>query len=388
MDFSKKTLDMKEQESDKADELTVLESHFHNLADEVVSSREELERRVEERTVKLEKANAFLSQEINERKHAEEALKRSEQSYRTLAENIPVIIYRVYTRENNRIQFFSKVSELLIGYKENELEKGEVCSIESLIYPQDRPKVIAEVKQAIADNKSFALEYRLRHKNGDIKYVLENGKPITGEDGKTCFIEGVIHDITEHKKAEEQVKASLKEKEVLLQEIHHRVKNNMSVITSLLRLQSGKIEDEQYKDIFKNSINRIKTMALIHEKLYKSKDLAKVNFSDYLKDMINSMFMSYELSSHKVALKIDVEDVAFGVDTAIPCGLIINELVSNSLKYAFPDDRKGEIKVAISLNHRGEVQLTVSDNGVGVPENLDFRKKKLLGVNVVNDVIG
>jgi two-component sensor histidine kinase len=200
-------------------------------------------------------------------------------------------------------------------------------------------------------------------------------------------VELLQEEITERKKAEEQVEASLKEKEVLLQEIHHRVKNNMTVITSLLQLQSSRIEEENYKEIFKNSISRIKTMALIHEKLYKSKDLAKVNFNDYIKEMINSMFMSYELSSHKVALKTDVEEVAFGIDTAIPCGLIINELISNSLKYAFQKDRDGELEVSLRRNDKAEFELTVSDNGVGMPEDVDFRNTDSLGLNLVNALV-
>jgi two-component sensor histidine kinase len=253
MDFSKKTLDIKEQESDKGDELTVLEAHFHNLTDEVVSSREELEMRVEQRTDELAKANTFLTEEVAKRE-----------------------------------------------------------------------------------------------------------------------------------RAEEKVMASLKEKEVLLQEVHHRVKNNMTVIISLLKLQSNKIKDEQYKDIFSNSINRIKSMALIHEKLYRSDDLAKVNFEDYLEEMLNNMLMSYGLNTHKVALTTEVENISLRIDSAIPCGLIINELVSNSLKYAFPEDRKGEIKVAIHLNDSDKVELTVSDNGVGIPENLDFRNTDSLGLNLVN----
>ncbi len=257
MDFSNKSLDIKEQESGKGDELTVLEDHFQKLADEVVSSREKLEMRVEERTAELANANAFLTEEMARRKTAEE-----------------------------------------------------------------------------------------------------------------------------------QVTTSLKEKEVLLKEIHHRVKNNMTVITSLLQLQSNKMKDRQYKDIFSNSINRIKSMSLIHEKLYRSENLAKVNFEDYLKDMLNSMLMSYGLTTQKVALIIEVENISLSIDTAIPCGLIINELISNSLKYAFPEDRKGEIKVAICMNDIGRVEMTVSDNGVGIPENLDFRNTDSLGLLLVNALTG
>jgi two-component sensor histidine kinase len=190
-------------------------------------------------------------------------------------------------------------------------------------------------------------------------------------------------DISKRKQAEEQIKASLKEKEVLLQEVHHRVKNNMMIITNLLLMQSKQIEDEHYREMFNISINRIKSMALIHEKLYRFGDLAKVDFNDYLEDMIKTIFKSYGLSSRKVALKTDVEGVTFGVDTAIPCGLIINELISNSLKHSFPENMEGEIKVALHRNDKTEVKLTVSDNGIGMPEDMDFRNTDSLGLTLV-----
>jgi two-component sensor histidine kinase len=230
------------------------------------------------------------------------------------------------------------------------------------------------------------LEGDQRRKDGSTLTVELNIKYIS--NGKNDYLTVIARDITERKRAEELVKASLKEKEVLLQEIHHRVKNNMMIITSLLQLQSKQIEDEHYREMFNISINRIKSMALIHEKLYKSKDLAKVDFKGYFKDMINSMVISYRLSSRKVALKTDVEDITFGIDTAIPCGLIVNELVSNSLKHAFLEDRDGEIKVSLSRNGKAEVELTVSDNGVGMPEDVDFRKTDSLGLNLVNALVG
>jgi two-component sensor histidine kinase len=179
----------------------------------------------------------------------------------------------------------------------------------------------------------------------------------------------------------------LKEKEVLLQEIHHRVKNNMTVIFSLLKLQADRVNDEQYREMLSDSMRRIETMALIHEKLYRSEDLAEINFSDYIKDMVDSMYMSYGIGSHKVTLKKDVGRVALGIDDAIPCGLIVNELVSNSIKHAFPESREGKIKVAIRMNDKDEVELTISDNGIGMPEGLDFRTTDSLGLSLVNALV-
>jgi PAS domain S-box-containing protein len=291
----------------------------------------------------------------------------------------------VYIVDTNTGGFldFNDVAYKMLEYTRKELLNMKVPDICLSITDQN----IWDMKLKETKEKGhLILEGDQRRKDGSTLTVELNIKYIS--NGKNDYLTVIARDITERKKAEEQVKASLKEKEVLLQEIHHRVKNNMMIITSLLQLQSKQIEDEHYREMFNISINRIKSMALIHEKLYKSKDLAKVDFKGYFKDMINSMVISYRLSSRKVALKTDVEDITFGIDTAIPCGLIVNELVSNSLKHAFLEDRDGEIKVSLSRNGKAEVELTVSDNGVGMPEDVDFRKTDSLGLNLVNALVG
>ena len=181
---------------------------------------------------------------------------------------------------------------------------------------------------------------------------------------------------------EDQIKASLKEKEVLLGEIHHRVKNNLQIISSLLNLQSRYIKDEQTLEVFKEIQNRIRSMALIHEKLYQSKDLARIDFAGYIRSLVADLFRSYKTNSHLISLKTNTDDVFLGVDTAIPCGLIINELVLNSLKYAFPEGRQGAIHVDFHLGEEGKFTLIVGDNGVGFPKDLDFRNTESLGLRL------
>jgi len=157
----------------------------------------------------------------------------------------------------------------------------------------------------------------------------------------------------------------------------------MQVIISLLKLQSGNITDKQYLDIFKESQNRIKSMALVHEKLYQTKSLADIDFKGYVKSLVTSLFRSYRTRPNKVTLKIEVGDVSLGLEKAIPCGLIINELVSNSLKYAFPEERAGEIRVAFNSTDEDMLVLEVSDNGIGMPDKLDFRNTESLGLHLV-----
>ena len=189
--------------------------------------------------------------------------------------------------------------------------------------------------------------------------------------------------LEENLRLEEQIKALLREKQVLLSEVHHRVKNNMQVIISLLRIQSRKIEDKKYAEMFKKVENRIRSMALIHEKIYQAVDFANIEFGAYAKSLTKNLFRSYGINTEKVQSKIEIENIALGVDKAIPCGLILNELLSNSLKYAFPNDREGEIKIRFrSLNHH-EVELTVSDDGIGIPEEVDIREAESMGVQLL-----
>lgn len=193
----------------------------------------------------------------------------------------------------------------------------------------------------------------------------------------------IVRDITDRKMMGERIKASLKEKDLLLKEIHHRVGNNLQVIYSLLHMQSAHIKDKHSLDIFKGCQNRIMSMSLIHKTLYKSKDLTHIDVHDYIIRLSNRLFQSYGVSTDRVVLKINVTDVSLGLDAAIPCGLIISELVSNSLKHAFPEEREGEIKIALLSSDKKEYELIVSDNGIGLPENLDFRNTETLGFKIV-----
>ncbi len=193
-----------------------------------------------------------------------------------------------------------------------------------------------------------------------------------------------------HKLAEQQIKASLSEKEVLLREVHHRVKNNMQVISSLLSLQSGQIKDREYADKFNDSRNRIRSMALVHEKLYQSKDMANIDFNDYVKTLANSLFSFYEILSRTISLEIDVEDIVLGVDTAIPCGLIINELLSNCLKHAFSNGKDGSITISFKkdkIEGKTSYELIISDNGVGIAESIDIKNTESLGLQLIMTLV-
>jgi len=181
---------------------------------------------------------------------------------------------------------------------------------------------------------------------------------------------------TELEEREQQIKSSLEEKEVLLKEIHHRVKNNMQIISSLLSLQSMYVKDKDIEETFKECQNRVRSMAMIHEDLYRYPNLAEINLQDYLQNLISGLFSSYGADPRQIKTHINLEKVKVDMDKSISYGLIINELISNSLKYAFPEN-EGVISLTLRRMDGNMLEMIVADDGVGFPENLDFRRQKL-----------
>jgi len=192
-------------------------------------------------------------------------------------------------------------------------------------------------------------------------------------------------EIESRKNAENKIKLSLEEKNILLQEIHHRVKNNMQIISSLLNLQTRYVDDEEAVNVLKESQNRVRSMAMIHEKLYQSNDLSHINFVDYIQSLVSNLFYSYNIKNLQIKSILEIDDIRLNMETAVPCGLIISEIVSNSLKYAFPNEMHGEILVSFKSVEDG-YELIISDNGVGLPEELDFDNNKSLGLILVKSL--
>lgn len=207
--------------------------------------------------------------------------------------------------------------------------------------------------------------------------------PIFDELGNLVEVAGIGLDITEKKLANEKIRNSLQEKEVLLKEVHHRVKNNLQVISSILNLQSSYVKDQSTLNILKESQDRIKSMAFIHESLYQTKDFSSINFSEYVVNLAQNLLHSYSSIEHEIKLNLDIQNVFLNLDLAIPCGLIINEIVSNALKYAFVD-KKEEAEIMIKMHIKGEsLNLEIRDNGVGLPKHIDYRNTESLGLQLV-----
>jgi two-component sensor histidine kinase len=191
-------------------------------------------------------------------------------------------------------------------------------------------------------------------------------------------------EIVERARAEEMLRAALAEKEVLLREIHHRVKNNLQVITSLLNLEAGRIQDEQGVDVLRDSQSRIRAMALVHDHLYRSDNLSQIDFGSYVQTLINQVSYSHGASIRQIDIRSDIENILLPIDTAIPCGLIINELVANALEHAFPDDRHGSVRIEMKAQPNGSMVLAVSDDGVGVKPGFSLERAGSLGMTLIN----
>ncbi len=274
----------------------------------------------------------------------------------------------------------------IFGYSKEEIKTLNFSSL--LADDEQNSEVEKALKELAQTGKQRELtEFKLKKKSGEILWV-ETKSSVIYRDGKPEAIQGIGRDVTERKRAELRIETSLHEKEVLLQEIHHRVKNNMQIIISLLRLQSKDVKDKRDLELFRMSQERIYSMALIHEKLYRSRDFTRVNFAQYFESFIIHILHTYNVDSNKIKYNLDVKEIKADINAAIPLGLIFNELVSNVFKHAFPDGRQGEVLIKLRRDKKKKKSvLTIKDNGVGIPDELDVENPKTLGLQLVKDLV-
>ncbi|MGH8056426.1 MAG: sensor histidine kinase, partial [Candidatus Entotheonellia bacterium] len=351
-----------------------------------------------------------------EKRQTEAALQESEACYRILVEGS---IQGMYIHREGIIQFANRAMATMFGYESPTQLIG--LNYRRLVAPHEWTRLEGYRSARLRGNWAPShYEYQGMRKDGQLIWI-ECLASLTSSHGKPAIMATLIDiserklaeealreakdvlertvaertlelqelnvrllaDITHRKRVEEQLKASVQEKELLLKEIHHRVKNNLQVISSLLSLQAEYIEDPHSRQLFSDSQHRVRSMALIHEKLYQSKNLAGIDLAEYIRCLADDLFRSYGVDGGRIALEINAEEVFLKIDAAIPCGLILHELLSNCLQHAFPDGRPGGIRIDLWSNPEGHLCLLVRDNGVGLPEELDFLNTDSLGLQLV-----
>jgi PAS domain S-box-containing protein len=305
-----------------------------------------------------------------------------EQHYRSVIEQSNECIFLV-AMDSRRILEVNPAFLKLIGYSRDEILQMTLYDF----LDHEKEDVNDKIQSILEHSKASLGERRYRRKDGTIVDVEVRAYLIHSAGKAYMYV--VAMDITERKKAEKKIRASLEEKEVLLKEIHHRVKNNMQIISSLISLQTEMINDPKIQDLFLESQRRIESMALIHEMLYQSKDFAGINVPDFVNELTSNLFSNYSLMMAKdIRLKLNIDDIKLGIDKILPCGLVLNELISNSLKHAFPGGRKGEIRISFSRReNENKYRLLVKDNGIGLPKNFDYRKADSLGMLLVYNLV-
>lgn len=314
--------------------------------------------------------------DLTAHKRTDEALRESEERFRDLFESSPDAIF--VENLDGGVLDVNPAACRLHGVPREELLGKTVFDL----VPPDKKDEAASEFRKLTKGESDHVEGFSWTASGQAVPVEIRASRINYAGKPAVLLH--VRDITERRYAEEQFKTSLKEKEILLKEIEHRVKNNLQIISSLLSLQSGFVKDKQALEMFTELENRIQSMAMIHEKFYQAKGLAKIDFADYVGDLTRYLFRAYGVNPEAIRLRMNVDHVLLGIDTAIPCGLIIHELVSNALKHAFSQNKTGEICIALGSNEKDGFVLRVSDNGAGLPRDLDFRNTESLGLQLVD----
>lgn len=364
-----------------AKEFTFLYGELSESEEKLKKLNEGLEERVRQRTENLKNTNRLLEDEIGQRITAENQLKRSEDRFRTLFNQASDCILLLSPRDEGDaiIEDANYAACTMHGYDREELIGKPITFLDA---PDSAQKVPDRIK-LIKEGKIVTFEVDHVRKDGST-FPVEVSTHLIYLDGKP-YIQAIDRDITARKVAEQKIRTALEEKEILLRELHHRVKNNMQLIISLLRLESDHTDERDPAELFRESCDRIRAMSLVHERLYMAKDMANVDIREYIRDLASNIFRSYVIDTNRIRIdiKVDVREQAITLDTAMPCGLLINELITNCVKHAFPDSRTGMVRVSLQELDPESVQLTVSDDGIGLPVGFNPSGTKSLGMQLI-----
>jgi len=339
--------------------------------------------------------------DITNLKRTEAALRQSEAKLSTILNSAIAVIanFRLFANREWEYDYYSSGAEALYGYTPEELMTDKTLWM-SRVFPEDLDTVILPGFEDIFAERPIRVEYRFWHKDGTLRWFSASVFSQRDEVSDCWVVTTVDSDISDakaaatlRKQAEEQLKLSLQEKEALLKEVHHRVKNNLQVISSLLDLQASHIQEPQTLEAFQIIQNRVKSISLVHKKLYRSKSLAQVNLADYIDNLTTHLIQTYTLNSDDITLQLRLDEVLCNLDTAIPCGLLINELVSNALKHGFPGNSRGSIWVelntvgVVSPQNAQQVRLIVGNDGLKFPELSNLSEAESVGFQLIQALI-
>ena len=315
------------------------------------------------------------------KRRAEAALRESEERYRAIFEAIPP---QVWTARSDGT--LDHVNQRVLEYFNCAMEDVLEWGWQSVVHPDDLPRSLERWSAALSSGAPYETEFRLRRgSDGAYLWHLARAVPVRDAGGRITKWFGTNTDITEIKAAEEQIQASLKEKEVLLREIHHRVKNNLQIVSSLLNLQIRRITDPAMLKLFVSTSNRVRAMAAVHERLYESGDFAKINMAAHLESLVRMFMRAHAPAGTDVRPVLQLEPVTVDLNIAVPLSLIANELVTNALKYAFTDRGHGTLTITLRAGEKYH-ELRVADDGPGFPSTIDPATSSTLGLRLVRDL--
>ena len=321
-----------------------------------------------------------VKEDITERKSIEEALSKSEQRLEDVQK-----VAQIGTWEwdsNNKKAFWSDENYRIMGFEPGETEPSHEL-FQSFIHPDDKERVFKAADNSRANHKENNEVFRIILRDGTVKYVNDWSHYSYNTDGKLIYSTGLMQDITLNVENEIKLKSSLEEKNALLRELYHRTKNNMQVISAMLNLSSSKLDNNEVSEVFTDLNNRIQSMSLVHEKLYQSQNLSSINLKEYIMDLCSSIEASYKRTNCKISFIYNLEEISILIDAAVPLGLIINELISNSFKHAFPGRGKGEIYISLNLLNNSILKLEITDNGIGLGSDFNLDNLETLGLQTV-----
>jgi len=323
-------------------------------------------------------AASAIARDITQRKRIEAALRESEARFRMMADTAPVMVWMSAPEDGST--FFNK---RWLEFTGRTLDEEAGLGWFAGVHVHDQQRCHEIYRAALDQRQPFTMEYRLRRADGTYRWMVDTGVPRFEPDGALSGYIGSCIDLTERKEMEDELRKTLKERESLLREVHHRVKNNLQVISSLLNLQMASIKDPQIVQLFRECQIRISSIALLHETLHRSNDLSSINMAEYLRTLTGHLFRSYGVDPAVISLELKVYEIDFNVDTGLTCGLIIGELLSNCLKHAFPNGRRGQITVELRTEAGDLSMLRVCDDGVGIPHDGVLNNPDSLGLELV-----